>query len=343
MVARIWQVKKVVAAILLLPKGRAFVVPKYQRKTQHCHQFLRARSQRFPLIDAKHRKRDLVRVLQQYVSKKWVVAEMPGTRGESIHHRRQAVRSAIGILIAIFCLLPRVAIAVAAKEGGSSLPTPLGLRQVVSAVALVALTGGIGLFRLGLKDLAKHMMVACARCTLQLQLLGGILLQWLLAPTSRQPWWVISAWVVGVGVLGAQEAYGRLEYAYAKLRQHMTMSFLVGGLSVLAIAMQLRLFGTLHPWYQPQTLIPVAGMLFGNCLAAVTLGASSLTRGFVTQKDQVELLLARGATYQEAIAPLVRESITSALTPTITALSVTGIVHIPGMMTGQVGHKCLCC
>lgn len=183
-------------------------------------------------------------------------------------------------------------------------------------------------------------MVACARCTLQLQLLGGFILQWLLPPLSssqqQQPWWLIASWILGVGIIGAQEAYGRLEYTYPGLRRHLTIAFLAGGISVLGYALVSQLFGTLQPWYQPQTLIPVAGMLFGNCLSAVTLGASSLTRAFATQQGQVELLLSRGASYEEAIFPLVRESVTTALTPTMNALSVTGIVHLPGMMTGQI-------
>ena len=250
--------------------------------------------------------------------------------------KRRLVKSTILAFVTIFvCCRSRVAVG-ANQVGGSLLPTPLGLRQVASASALVAVIGGLGLTSLGLKDLARQLMIACARCTLQLQLLGGLILQWLLAPSSQQPWWIISAWIVGVGLLGAQEAYGRLEYSYPHLRQHLTLSFLVGGLSVLTIAVHARFFGYLYPWYQPQTLIPVAGMLFGNCLSAVTLGASALTRAFAAQQDQVGLWLARGATYQEAIFSLVRESVTAALTPTITALSVTGIVHIPGMMTGQV-------
>jgi ABC-type iron transport system FetAB permease component len=42
------------------------------------------------------------------------------------------------------------------------------------------------------------------------------------------------------------------------------------------------------------------------------------------------------ATWQEALQSVIRNTLTTALTPTINALSVTGIVHIPGMMTGQI-------
>jgi putative ABC transport system permease protein len=235
-------------------------------------------------------------------------------------------------LMALFGKVP-AAVAKAPSVTPSLMPATLGLRQIAAALSLVVVIGGIGLTRLGLKGLARQLLVACARCTLQLQLLGGLVLQWLLP--SSQPCFIV-AWILGIGIIAAQESYGRLEYSYPHLRWHLTVSVLLGGVAVLCFAMGMELFGKLQPWYKPQTIIPVAGMLFGNTLSAVTLAASSLTRSFATDQAQVELLLTRGGTYEEAILPLTKESIQMALTPTINALSVTGIVHLPGMMTGQI-------
>ena len=77
-------------------------------------------------------------------------------------------------------------------------------------------------------------------------------------------------------------------------------------------------------------------MLFGNTLSKAGLAAAGITKQFATRSDQVEYRLVRGATSREATLPLVRDTIRTALTPTINALGVTGIVHIPGMMTGQL-------
>ncbi|CAB9530218.1 Probable iron export permease protein FetB [Seminavis robusta] len=253
------------------------------------------------------------------------------------HSRKRRIRLAI-LTFLLVCLGkgPSAVAAGIATKSSYAVATPpatLGYREVLSASALIAMIGGLGLSRLGLPGLSRQLLIACTRCTLQLQLLGGLFLQWLL-PTS-QPWLIV-AWILTVGTIAAQEAYGRLEYSYPQLRTHLTCSVLLGGISVLSFAMGLRLFGRLQPWYKPQTLIPVAGMLFGNTLSAVTLAASGLTSSFVTNQAQVELLLTRGATYEEAILPLTRESIETALTPTVNALSITGIVHLPGMMTGQI-------
>jgi len=271
-------------------------------------------------------------------TKKWLDLSLTlHNRGKKF--KRHFIWSGLAILLLTLLVQPKQAIGASQNVASSvQLPHPLTIRHLSFASALVAVLGGVGLFRMGLKDLAQQLLVACARCTLQLQLLGGLILQWILPPSS-QPWWIVTAWIVGVGIIGAQEAYGRLEYSYPALRKHLTLSFLASGLSVLGFALVVRLFGPLQPWYDPRRLVPVAGMLFGNCLSAVTLGATSLTRASATQRDQVELWLSRGATYKEAMFPLIRDSVTTALTPTINALSITGIVHLPGMMTGQVRHN----
>jgi hypothetical protein len=43
-----------------------------------------------------------------------------------------------------------------------------------------------------------------------------------------------------------------------------------------------------------------------------------------------------GATRREAAAPVTREALRSALMPTINSMAVTGVVSLPGMMTGQI-------
>jgi putative ABC transport system permease protein len=44
----------------------------------------------------------------------------------------------------------------------------------------------------------------------------------------------------------------------------------------------------------------------------------------------------RGATRQEAMAPVTREALRSALMPTINSISATGVASLPGMMNAQI-------
>ena len=44
---------------------------------------------------------------------------------------------------------------------------------------------------------------------------------------------IVWTWIVGVGLLAAQEASSRVEYTYDKLGRHMTISVLTSGLGIL--------------------------------------------------------------------------------------------------------------
>ena len=213
------------------------------------------------------------------------------------------------------------------------LPARLCGKQLSVGSLLVLAVAGLGMLCIGQWELAKDLCLACLRATTQLFLLGGLILQKLLGTTQPAVVWT---WIIGVGILAAQEALSRVEYTYPHLGRHLTISVLSSGVGVLAVTIVGGVFGELEPWFQPKTLIPTAGMLFGNTLTAISLGASSLTRHFAESAAETELRLAWGATAHEAVRPMVRTSLTTALTPTINSLSATGIVHMPGMMTGQV-------
>lgn len=77
-------------------------------------------------------------------------------------------------------------------------------------------------------------------------------------------------------------------------------------------------------------------MLLGNCISGVALAVNTLTTSFVEQTDEIDLLLALGATPLEASLRLVRESIRVGATPMLNSMAVIGLVSIPGMMTGQI-------
>ena len=231
--------------------------------------------------------------------------------------------------------LPEAASAAVSNSVATFEPMQLGWRQLILAASLLTVSGGLGLYLVGLPSLARSLAVAATRCTLQLYLIGGFVLTNFLI-TSGATSWMIMSWIIFTGCLGAQEAASRVEYTYPMMQAQLTLSLLLSGFLVLGATLALRILGPLEPWFQPRTWIPVAGMLFGNALTAVSLGAAALTRGFVSQRNQIELLLARGASWREATSAMLKTTLTTALTPTINALSVTGIVHIPGMMTGQL-------
>jgi putative ABC transport system permease protein len=75
------------------------------------------------------------------------------------------------------------------------------------------------------------------------------------------------------------------------------------------------------PWYSPQSMIPVAGMIFANAMNSVSLAA-----------DRLNAETGRNVPYDEAR----KIALQSSLIPVINSLFAVGLVSLPGMMTGQI-------
>jgi putative ABC transport system permease protein len=86
----------------------------------------------------------------------------------------------------------------------------------------------------------------------------------------------------------------------------------------------------------PAILLPFAGMILGNSLNGIGLGIERFTSELMNQKQYFISLIAFGATPKEASQDLIKQSIKVSTTPIINAMTVAGIVSVPGMMTGQV-------
>jgi putative ABC transport system permease protein len=91
------------------------------------------------------------------------------------------------------------------------------------------------------------------------------------------------------------------------------------GLTMLAIVTQLVL--DLPRWFEPNFVVPLAGMIFANAMNTVSLAAER----FESERNRaVELPEAR------------RAALDAALIPQINGLLAVGLVSLPGMMTGQI-------
>lgn len=91
-----------------------------------------------------------------------------------------------------------------------------------------------------------------------------------------------------------------------------------------------------HPWYAPQVVIPLTGMMLGNTVSALALAMSRFFESMRERYEEVGTLLALGATPWEAARPSIMSSIRLGMLPTIANLASAGIVTIPGMMSGQI-------
>lgn len=89
-------------------------------------------------------------------------------------------------------------------------------------------------------------------------------------------------------------------------------------------------------WLDAQYVIPLAGMVLGNCLRADIIGLKYFYEGVVDHEKAYHQSLAQGARLQEAVQPFFRDALQAALLPTVATMATIGLVALPGMMTGVI-------
>ncbi len=114
-------------------------------------------------------------------------------------------------------------------------------------------------------------------------------------------------------------ALSSLDVQRGALFKYSFLSILTGGGMTLFLVTEGVL--DLDPWYKPQLLIPLAGMVFANAMNSVSLAA-----------ERLNAEIKNGVPYLEAR----RTALHAALIPLVNSLFAVGLVSLPGMMTGQI-------
>ncbi|MBD2113158.1 MULTISPECIES: ABC transporter permease [Cyanophyceae] len=200
--------------------------------------------------------------------------------------------------------------------------------QLALAALLIVVNVGLSaVLRLGL---GQSLLIAALRMVVQLLLIGFVL-EWLFTQDNAL---VILAIALVMTAIAGIAAVNRTQRRFVGVYWHSLLSVLASSSLVTGFAMVGII--RVQPWYDPQYLIPLLGMVLGNTLNGISLGLDRFMEGLVTQRDQVETLLALGATRWEAAHPQVRNAIRVGMIPTINSMMVMGLVSLPGMMTGQI-------
>jgi putative ABC transport system permease protein len=90
------------------------------------------------------------------------------------------------------------------------------------------------------------------------------------------------------------------------------------------------------PWWSPQFALPLFGMILGNTMTGVSLGLDTLHTALYRERAAIEARLLLGSTRWEAVSAAHQRAIRSGFTPIINSMAATGVVSLPGMMTGQI-------
>jgi putative ABC transport system permease protein len=110
----------------------------------------------------------------------------------------------------------------------------------------------------------------------------------------------------------------------------MLLSFAVVSYVVTGVVIGVK------PWWKPQYFLPLGGMVIGNSMNAIAVALERLLGELRSKRQELEMKLSLGATYQEASQETVRHAVRAGMIPAVNSMMAAGVVFIPGMMTGQI-------
>jgi putative ABC transport system permease protein len=193
---------------------------------------------------------------------------------------------------------------------------------LVAAVVLVSAHQSLGLER--------DLTIGSVRTVVQLYGVGFVLA----AVFAAARWYWVVLILVAMTLVATQAAVSRLGRPLPGAgwiaATALTLSTAVTLAYVIAVVFQV------HPWWEPQYIIPIAGMILGNSMTAAALAGDRLQGDLRARADEVEARLALGFSGQDAVRPMVRDALRAAMIPTVNGMMTVGLVQLPGMMTGQI-------
>ncbi|QJB56398.1 iron export ABC transporter permease subunit FetB [Pseudodesulfovibrio sp. zrk46] len=204
----------------------------------------------------------------------------------------------------------------------------IGPLQLSLCLGFVLLAGGASVYhKLGL---GKDLLVGTIRTFAQLFIMGYVLkfifdvhYMWLVL--GMFTFMVAAAVHIIRGRVSERSVPFVIPTFISMLLSYTLVSYLVTAVIVGA-----------KPWWTPQYFIPLAGMIVGNSMTAISISLERLFSDLKSRRAEVEMRLALGADYREASQDILRGAIKAGMIPSINSLMAVGLVSLPGMMTGQI-------
>jgi putative ABC transport system permease protein len=209
-------------------------------------------------------------------------------------------------------------------------PLLLGYGDLAIASVLVVANAALSwLLSLGL---ARTMLVAAVRAVVQL-LLVGLVLRTVFAIASPL---LVGAVALAMFTMASYEIASRQERRFAGW-----WAYGIGASTTMLATLLVTAFalaGALRPdpWYAPQVVIALLGIILGNVMNGVSVSLNALNTAIVRERPAIEARIALGADRFTALQPLLRGALRTALIPIVNQMSAAGIITLPGMMTGQI-------
>ena len=205
---------------------------------------------------------------------------------------------------------------------------PLTALDLGVAALLLLAAGGVSLaLQLGLE---RRLGIAALRTVIQLLLVGYILKEVFALDNAL----VVVAIMILMTIMAGRAAVQRPTRTFSGATWRAFATLVLCGLTTTFVVTKAVIH--IDPWYDPQYLIPILGMILGNGLTGISLCLDQMLEQLTQKRAQIEMELAHGATRWEAGREVMRDSVRRGMIPIINSMMVVGIVALPGMMTGQI-------
>ena len=159
-----------------------------------------------------------------------------------------------------------------------------------------------------------EILYASARMLLQLLLVGYLLSYVFDSKTSYMTIFIVVVMISAASMITLRN----ITHKSLKIYRMIFISIFVGGSVNLFLVLYFVL--ELDSFDNPRYIIPIAGMLYANCMNAVSLVAER----FETEMEAHDYKTARANSFK------------ASLIPQINSFLAVGLVSLPGMMTGQI-------
>ncbi|MUK78150.1 ABC transporter permease [Aliivibrio fischeri] len=179
-------------------------------------------------------------------------------------------------------------------------------------------------------DLAKDMTISVIRMITQLAFIG-LYLEFVFQLNDPL---LNALWIVLMITIGSSSIVSKSKLPKKRLLVPVAIGLFIG-LSPLVILLSSTIIQP-TPLYSAQYVIPLAGMLLGNSLSGNIVALQNLFTAFKERESEYHAAIALGASPHYATLPFVRSAMQKAFAPIMASMATTGLVTLPGMMTGQI-------
>lgn len=176
---------------------------------------------------------------------------------------------------------------------------------------------------------SKQLIIASIRMSIQLMIISSVFVYVFTYPRAL---YTIIALTIMI-TFAYFKIISNQEGLNPRFKRIILFSIMGGGLFVLFYFVGIVI--NINP-LNPRYTITLAGMIIGNAMTGMNVGIRTFMKEFKLRKAEIKTMINLGVEPKVALFPIVRSSFEVALLPTMNTMVGTGIVFLPGMMTGQI-------